>query len=74
MDKHYGTDTAISDNSDASKPKKITYDQLYEVIKPYLTYISGNRWEFKTLFYFMLAIDIAIETDRIGMINFKPEN
>lgn len=73
MVKHYGTDTAMSDNNDASKPKKITYDQLYEVIKPYLTYISGNRWEFKTLFYFMLAIDIAIETDRIGMINFKPE-
>lgn len=48
-------------------------DELYETIKPYLTYICQDKWDFKVLLYYMLSVDIAIETDRIGMINHKFE-
>jgi hypothetical protein len=48
-------------------------DELYETIKPYLTYICQDKWDFKVLLYYMLSVDIAIETDRIGMINYKFE-
>jgi hypothetical protein len=49
----------------------LTVDELYESMKPYLTFVSEGKWSFKTLLYYMLAVDIAIETDSIGMINHK---
>ena len=52
------------------KRAKLTHDELYESIKPYLDYVSSEKWDFETLFYYMLAVDVAIETDRIGMINY----
>ncbi len=51
----------------------LTVDELHESMKPYLTFVSEGKWSFKTLLYYMLAVDIAIETDRIGMINHKSE-
>lgn len=48
----------------------LTPDELYYSLKPYLDYLSRENWEFATLFYYMLAVDVAIETDRIGMINY----
>ena len=52
------------------KRARLTYDDLYESMKPYLDYVTSEKWNFETLFYYILAIDIAIETDRIGMINY----
>lgn len=48
----------------------LSADKLYESLKPYLEYLSRGTWNFGELFYYMLAVDIAIETDRIGMINY----
>lgn len=48
----------------------LTSDELYESLKPYLNYVTSGKWDFETLLYYMLAVDIAIETDRIGMINY----
>ena len=44
---------------------------LYRSMAPYLTYLSRETWHFHTLLKYMLAIDSAIETDKIGMVNFK---
>ena len=52
------------------KRATLTPDELYCSLKPYLDYLSCEKWEFSTLLYYMLAVDIAIETDRIGMINY----
>lgn len=52
------------------KRAELTSCELYESMKPYLDYVSSGKWDFETLFYYMLAIDVAIETDRIGMINY----
>lgn len=51
----------------------LNVDELFESLNPYLAYISKDTWEFKTLLHYMLAVDIAIETDRIGMLNYKSE-
>ncbi|MBR3907888.1 MAG: hypothetical protein IKJ61_07290 [Bacteroidaceae bacterium] len=47
-------------------------EQLLSIMKPYIDYMSNTTWEFKTMLNYMLAVDVAIETDRIGMINYKP--
>lgn len=47
-------------------------EQLLSIMKPYINYMSGTTWEFKSMLNYMLAVDVAIETDRIGMINYKP--
>ena len=44
---------------------------LYRHIKPYLDYLRQPSWHFPTLLHYLLAIDAAIETDRIGMVNFE---
>ena len=48
----------------------LTAEVLYESMKPYLDYLSSKKWDFETLFYYMFAVDVAIETDRIGMVNY----
>ena len=48
----------------------ITVEQLCESLQPYFEYLARDTWDFETLFYYMLAVDVAIETDRIGMINY----
>ncbi len=47
-------------------------DELYDILKPYFDFLRGDGkvWEFKTLFYYMLAIDTVIETEKIGMVNY----
>jgi len=45
--------------------------KLYECLSPYLNYLHEGTWNFRTLFNFMLAIDAAIETERIGMIEYR---
>ncbi len=39
-------------------------------LKYYLEYIAKEEWEFQELLDVILRVDIAIETNRIGMINF----
>lgn len=39
-------------------------------LEPYLEFINQDSWDFETLLRYMLAVDIAIETDRIGMVNY----
>ena len=51
----------------------LTVDELYDSLKPYLNYIVKEEWNFKVLIYYILSVDIAIETDRIGMINHKSD-
>ena len=51
----------------------VTVDVLYDCIKPYLKYIEKDEWDFKVLIYYILSVDIAIETDRIGMVNHKSD-
>lgn len=48
----------------------MTVEQLCESLQPYFEYLARDTWDFETLFYYMLAVDVAIETDRIGMINY----
>lgn len=49
---------------------KLTVEELCQTLQPYFDYLARETWKFDTLFYYMLAIDVAIETDRIGMINY----
>lgn len=44
--------------------------ELHKKISPYLEYLHRSTWDFRTLFRYMLTIDAAIETDRIGMIEY----
>lgn len=53
-----------------NKKVDITVEQLCESLQPYFEYLARDTWDFETLFYYMLAVDVAIETDRIGMINY----
>ncbi len=48
----------------------LSAEELYESLRPYLNYIDSENWDFETLFHYILAVDIVIETDRIGMINY----
>ena len=78
--------TAVTTSSDTFKKwledafekllreKKITLvdiDNLCNALSLYIDYFKGDDVKrFQKLFYYMLAVDAAIETDRIGMINF----
>lgn len=48
----------------------VKIEGLYKILKPYFEFLEDDVWEFKTIFYYMLAIDTAIETDKIGMVNY----
>lgn len=48
----------------------LSAEELYEILLPYLLYINKESWDFKTLFYYIITVDAAIEIDRIGMINY----
>lgn len=50
---------------------KYKCEELYNYIAPYLNYLRQEKWETLTLLNYILAIDAAIETDRIGMVNFS---
>ena len=43
---------------------------IMNMLLPYLEFLSSDKWDFEKLLYYMLAVDIAIETDRIGMVNY----
>ena len=45
-------------------------EELYNILKAYFDFLKADVWEFKTLFYYMLAIDTAIETTKTGMVNY----
>ena len=49
----------------------LTVEELCDNLQPYFEYLSRESWDFETLLYYMLAVDVAIETDRIGMINHQ---
>lgn len=44
--------------------------KLYELLKPYIDYLRQEQWDVHTFLKHILTIDIAIEIDRIGMVNF----
>ena len=50
---------------------KVKCDVLYSYLAPYLNYLHQSRWNTVTLIKYILAIDAAIETDRIGMVNYN---
>ncbi len=45
--------------------------QLYKNMAPYLNYLNSKKWEVNIFLKYMLAVDAAIEADRIGMVNFS---
>ena len=44
---------------------------LYPHLAPYLNYLHHTTWDTVTVLKYILAIDAAIETNRIGMVNYK---
>lgn len=61
--KNYGVETATGNT--------VSKEALYNSLKPYLQYIREESWKFNDLLYLMLAIDISIEVNRIGMVNYE---
>lgn len=49
------------------------YEETYRLLAPYLDYLHTDtgEWDIYKLLKFILAVDAAIETDRIGMVNFS---
>lgn len=43
---------------------------LYPHLAPYLNYLHHTTWDTVTILKYILAIDAAIETNRIGMVNY----
>lgn len=43
---------------------------LYPHLAPYLNYLHHTIWDTVTILKYILAIDAAIETNRIGMVNY----
>lgn len=62
----------IEDRKKSAYELSAMIDELYDILKPYFDFLRGDGevWEFKTLFYYMLAIDTVIETEKIGMVNY----
>lgn len=48
----------------------VSYKDLYQSLRPYISYVSQKQWNFGDFLYLMLAVDVAIECDRIGMVNY----
>ena len=44
---------------------------LYGLLTPYLRFLSRKTWDFRSLLKHILIVDAAIETSRIGMVNFE---
>lgn len=42
----------------------------YKGLNDYFAYLASAEWDYFTLLNYMLAVDVVIETDRIGMINY----
>ncbi len=40
-------------------------------LEPYFRFLKQNEWDSEMLIRHILAVDIAIETDRIGMVNYE---
>ena len=57
-------------NYDERNPDYVSYESLFNSIRPYLIFISQKTWSFNELLIVMLAIDASIEVNRIGMVNY----
>lgn len=44
---------------------------ISKAIIPYQQYLSQNTWKWHELLKYMLVVDAAIETNKIGMVNYK---
>ena len=58
-------------NYDEKDKDYVSYQDLFNSIRPYLVYISRKEWVFNDLLYVILAVDASIEVDRIGMVNYE---
>lgn len=56
----------IADDDEGSEKSQV----LYPHILPYLNYLHQPTWEVHTVLKYILAVDAAIETNRIGMVNY----
>lgn len=56
---------------DNKKDEILKANELYGFLSQYINYLRIDTWEFRTLFNFILTIDAAIETDRIGMVEYS---
>ncbi len=50
---------------------KVKCSVLYNYLTPYLALLHQDKWDTITIIKYILAIDAAIETDRIGMVNYN---
>ena len=49
----------------------VSYAKLYNSLKPYICYIHQDSWDIYQFMYIILAIDVSIEVNRIGMVNYE---
>ena len=55
---------------DENDKPHVSIEDLHKQICFYNNYIALREWDFKELIYVILAIDSAIEVNRIGMVNY----
>ena len=58
-------------NYDENNSDYVSYKELYNSIRPYLTFIAQETWTFNELLIVILAVDASIEVNRIGMVNYE---
>lgn len=57
-------------NYDENNHDYVSYKELYNSIRPYLTFIAQQTWTFNELLIVILAVDASIEVNKIGMVNY----
>ena len=58
-------------NYDENDSDYVSYEALFNSIRPYLTFIAQETWTFNELLIVILAVDASIEVNRIGMVNYE---
>ena len=58
-------------NYDENNSDYVSYKELYNSIRPYLTFVAQETWTFNELLIVILAVDASIEVNRIGMVNYE---
>lgn len=57
-------------SSMGTSDETVNITDLYGVLSQYFEFLKADEWEFETMFFYMLAVDTAIETHKTGMINY----
>lgn len=49
----------------------LTEKRLFESLKSYFAVLAKDTWNLGEIFYYILSVDVAIECDRIGIVNYS---